>query len=410
VNIAFVFYDHPGNLAGPTINMYRLLPELVQRGHHVTALILYSGTHSPAAKYLSTLGVVCRTRSRAGQTQPEIRWILKQLNQVLPSILVSNLVPSGLFASRWAKQSGIITLTTVRSDHPFHRAIVEQFCALQNAWQLSGVVCVSKILLDKFSAILQEEYPRCVIPSGVPVPEASAAGNSIVRIVYLGRMEEEAKRISLILNSFKEILKKSPETRGQMIGSGAHSDRVQEFIKNENLEYQLEFTGPVDQSQVSASLSGASAILLLSEYEGLPGALMDGMACGLVPIVSDIPGGVSELVQHEFNGLVVEPNPEAVVAAVKRLKSELGLWERLSANARQTIQEKYSLKAAADRWEQFAAELIAAQGEQSKKRVKIPLWFNLPPVHPAMSVEDRRYPPFREWISPWFRKIFPRHS
>ncbi len=390
--------------------MYRLLPELVRRGNQVSAFILYSGSHSSAEMPLKVRGVQCISRRRVSQTQPEIRWILTQLNRIKPSILVSNLVPSACFASRWAKPNGIATIAMIRSDHPFHWAMVDQFCTSQNVWQMSGVVCVSDSLKNHIKLKHPDSYPLRVIPSGVPVCKFSTAENANFRLVYLGRMEEEAKRISLILNSFKAVMLTCQDVDGQLIGGGAYSNDVQAFIKNENLENQIEYYGAIDQSQISEALQGASAILLLSEYEGLPGALMDGMACGLVPIVCEIPGGVSELVQHEFNGLVVEPTPDSVVAAVKRLKNEEGLWDRLSVNARETIQEKYSLEAAADRWEQFAEELILAQGDKSIKKIRIPLWFNLPPVHPAMAVEDRRYPPIRAWLSPWYRKIFPRRS
>jgi glycosyltransferase involved in cell wall biosynthesis len=46
-------------------------------------------------------------------------------------------------------------------------------------------------------------------------------------------------------------------------------------------------------------------LILLSDYEGTPGAVMDGMACGLVPVCTDISGGVQELVIPDQTGLLV---------------------------------------------------------------------------------------------------------
>ncbi|HCS54769.1 glycosyltransferase family 4 protein [Rubinisphaera sp.] len=410
MKIVYILYDHPNCYSGPVVNIKRLLSELVIRGHQISVLILYSGNHASSFKQLESNGVQCRVFRRQSWSLPEIRWILRQVREIDPDVFVPNIVPPAYLAGKWIREAGIVTIGVTHSIDSFHSAIAQKFAVEISDWQVSGLFCISEVVQKELRTNNPQAPPLCSIPFGVPVPIEIVSAREPFQIIYLGRMEEEAKRISLILDTLNAVLNSDDCIKAQLTGEGSCSNKVIKYIEENNNKNRVKFTGSIDNERLHSALRGFSAILLLSEYEGLPGALMDGMACGLVPIVSDIPGGVSELVQHEFNGLVVEPNPEAVVAAVKRLKSEVGLWERLSANARQTIQEKYSLKAAADRWEQFAAELIAAQGEQSKKRVKIPLWFNLPPVHPAMSVEDRRYPPFREWISPWFRKIFPRHS
>lgn len=43
----------------------------------------------------------------------------------------------------------------------------------------------------------------------------------------------------------------------------------------------------------------------MPDFEGLPLALQEAMATGVVPVVREIESGVPELVHHESKGLVV---------------------------------------------------------------------------------------------------------
>jgi len=82
-------------------------------------------------------------------------------------------------------------------------------------------------------------------------------------------------------------------------------------------------------------------------------SLMEAMACGLVPICTRIQSGTTELIKHNENGLLVENREDDVLKAVMRLKTEVGLWERLSKGARKTITQKYTTDRCADRWSEF---------------------------------------------------------
>jgi hypothetical protein len=128
--------------------------------------------------------------------------------------------------------------------------------------------------------------------------------------------------------------------------------------------------------------------VLLSDYEGMPVALMEAMACGLVPVCLWEPSGVAELVQHDINGLVVHDRGDGFVAAISRLANEAGLWERLSRRAQETIREKYSVDVEFRRWHDLVLGMKGSDGRT--RRIGIPILFRLP--DPPLPWGDRRRP------------------
>jgi glycosyltransferase involved in cell wall biosynthesis len=83
----------------------------------------------------------------------------------------------------------------------------------------------------------------------------------------------------------------------------------------------------------NADLSGLLAdfhiLAFPSLSEGYPLAVGEAMACGLVPVVSAVPGP-ADIVLDGSNGLVVPPaDPAALQAALERLIREPEVWRRL---------------------------------------------------------------------------------
>lgn len=132
-------------------------------------------------------------------------------------------------------------------------------------------------------------------------------------------------------------------------------------------------------------------LVLLSDYEGLPIALMEAMACGVVPICLRIRSGIPELVEDGVTGLLVSDRSDDFVAAVWRLRYEPQLWEKLSKAARAKIEAEYSNEVCTASWEAFLKQL--QQGARQRRTITIPKRFNLPPVHPNLKREDNRKPP-----------------
>ncbi len=388
LKVLFVAYDRPHYSGGPIVNLHRLLPELVRRGHEVSLLLLYAGSHSSAKIFLESHGVCCVAIREPTCTETSTRWILDHAEQLQPDIFVPNVSIPAHFAARWIKEAGIPTVGVIRSIDPFYAGIEEEFLRGDEQWRLSGIVCVSPFIESELQ-LRSVPIPMTVIPSGVPVTEKPAARWEPLRVIYVGRMEEIQKRISLVLASMEEILLRRPDVICELYGDGSQASFARTFAQQSKFNARMEFLGTVPENELTDRIGQTSIVLLLSDYEGTPGALMDAMSQGVVPICRDIPGFVPHLVEANRNGVLVEADPNAVADAVDRLADSPELWQQLSRAAHRTIVKRFSLAHCADRWEEFAKELVEATGSMRKPFVS-PAKIILPPPNPNLKAFDRR--------------------
>lgn len=93
------------------------------------------------------------------------------------------------------------------------------------------------------------------------------------------------------------------------------------------------------RDELPGLLEGHGIILFPSLSEGFPIALLEGMACGLAPIATRIPGAM-RLASDQRNALLVPVHDSpAISTAILRLLDDLDLLRRLQAEARRTAGE-----------------------------------------------------------------------
>jgi len=245
-------------------------------------------------------------------------------------------------------------------------------------------------LHDVVNAMRPAHTQLCVIPSGVPIPTECSDQDGALRIAYVGRLEQKQKRILDVVIGMCSVLKKVDRTTATIFGSGSEQQAIKQIISSNGLDHRIFLRGVVSQECIQNELIKHDIIVLFSDYEGTPGALMDGMACGLVPICTDIPGGVRDLVKNSDTGLIVQNRDDAFVSAVDKLNTMPTLRKSLAVAARQHVIRNYSLDVCACRWEAFCSELIASRGQ--RRKIIMPSRFELPPVHPDLASEDYRRP------------------
>lgn len=112
------------------------------------------------------------------------------------------------------------------------------------------------------------------------------------------------------------------------------------------------------RDDAAAFIRAAHAFVLPSLMEGLPRVVIEAMAAGIPPVVTDA-GGSPELVEEEHSGLVVSPGDAGALAgAVERLRGDPALRHGLGDNARARIAGSFHVDRSVDRTLALYAELV----------------------------------------------------
>jgi glycosyltransferase involved in cell wall biosynthesis len=198
------------------------------------------------------------------------------------------------------------------------------------------------VLSQKEKAMLEKRVRNdqiFVLPNCVGVEEATVfqrpyGDDEPLTILFLGRIAL-SKGIDLIYQSL-EILRYTGVTfRFVIAGTGPAQDRyIPKF--RELLGTKFEFSGVVTGAAKIELLKKCNVFLLPSLFEGLPMALLESMAFGLVAITTDV-GSISTVLKHGTNGILVDAQPSAIVTAIERLSADRPYMQALSRNARWQI-------------------------------------------------------------------------
>ncbi|MDO6434159.1 glycosyltransferase family 4 protein [Flavitalea sp. BT771] len=199
-------------------------------------------------------------------------------------------------------------------------------------------------VIDSFVAISREIYEKLchLLPhrrndirlAYFPTPAvhekrtASAAEN--LRVVYVSRLEE--RKNPLLIPEIDAILKsRGTQVTITIVGDGPLRGQLETAIGGRS---NFRLTGFLDNQRLHEIYKENDVFLMTSESEGLPVSLIEAMKTGLVPVVSDIPGGIREIVENGKNGYLVEAgNAPAFAERIGELVSNRGLYNNLSANA-----------------------------------------------------------------------------
>ncbi len=98
------------------------------------------------------------------------------------------------------------------------------------------------------------------------------------------------------------------------IGGNGETERLQDYIRQHNLESLAQFEGWVSGEKKHELLSSSDVYILPSYHEGLPISILEAMNYHL-PVISTPVGGTAEAVQEGINGFLVMPGDKEALYA-----------------------------------------------------------------------------------------------
>jgi glycosyltransferase involved in cell wall biosynthesis len=113
-------------------------------------------------------------------------------------------------------------------------------------------------------------------------------------------------------------------------------------FQKQNPKLPLVITEYVSPQSLPVYYNLIDVLVMPSLHDGLPNALLEGMACER-GIVASAVGGMPDAIQDEENGLLVPPGDVPKLAeAIACLLDDLTLRERLGVAARQSVMSEFT--------------------------------------------------------------------
>lgn len=139
------------------------------------------------------------------------------------------------------------------------------------------------------------------------------------------------KNLMDLLRAFADVHAKAPHARLEIIGDGEQRSIIEAFINNNNLRQAVVLHGW--QHNVAPLMLNWNAFVLSSLWEGLPCAVVEARLLQL-PVIAYNTGGISDVIQHKINGLLIRPGDRQEFArALYTVLSDASFRDRLRAHA-----------------------------------------------------------------------------
>lgn len=123
------------------------------------------------------------------------------------------------------------------------------------------------------------------------------------------------------------------------LGDGPERITLQDLVADYGLNDNVIFYGAVPNAEVYKYLTRSNICILMSEMEGLPIALLEGMRAGLALISTNV-SGIPELITENYNGKLLDPTVDDLMNLL--LNIEDYDWEAMGTNSRKIFEDKYT--------------------------------------------------------------------
>jgi len=188
-----------------------------------------------------------------------------------------------------------------------------------------------------------------VIPNAIDLlPSERVAtrspSNAPLRVVYVGRLIR-AKGIFEILQAVREVQDRGVAVNVTIAGDGPDAAELMAAASQLGIDQHVSFVGPVFGEDKSRLWAEADVFAFPTYHpEGLPYALLESMAFGVVPITTAV-GAIPDVMEDGLQGLLVPAkDPQALAACILRLDADRAEMERMGRSGQKRIREHYTLE------------------------------------------------------------------
>lgn len=254
--------------------------------------------------------------------------------------------------------------------------LLDYACSPLHRWQIRRAIRASDLVIvdaDVCARIVEAEGARNVIKVYMGIDE---------RVFHrIGARETKPAKPRIVstrnlypvydVSSLLEAAAKLEEARNAdfvICGDGPERKRLEKRAKELGLADRFTFAGRLEPAKLAELLRTATIYVSTSLSDSTSVSLLEAMACGAFPVVTDLPAN-REWITHESNGLVIPlRNPQKLAEAIHRALCDEELRLRAAERNDRIIHERGLFKDNMMRVEDAFEKIVAA-----KKKLHSPL-------------------------------------
>ncbi len=150
------------------------------------------------------------------------------------------------------------------------------------------------------------------------------------------------KGLDFLILAAARIKKSQPNWRFVIIGDGPERQCLKTLIKKRELENYIILAGRIPDAY--QYLQAFDLFVLPSIKEGQPWVILEAMAASM-PIVATNIAGISEMIENEKSGLLVEPaDSDALAIAIEKMLTHPSLAHECAISALAAVKEKFRIE------------------------------------------------------------------
>jgi len=378
---------HIPEAGGPAQHVRPWLEELARRGSlevvapsEGSALELYSSFATTTVLPYRALSLgrgLVGALKLGGRFAREVRVFRRHIRRARPDlvVVVTSVVPSAAAAAALAGTPAIVYVGELYErglGHDTSRRAGSKLLVALLERTASAIVCCSKAVAAQFSSSAVTIYPGIDLDRAVAGVEVARKRNG-PRLAVVGNITA-ARGQDVIIRALPAILRELPGTTCVLAGAvldraadRAYYEELLALIAKLGLEDTVRLPGFVDP--VSRVYDEADIVVNPARFnEPLGLVALEALAAGR-PVVATRVGAIPEVLTHERDALLVEPDqPEALAETILRLWRDEALGSGLVSQGRRLAGERFELQRSVAEFVKLVDGVLASRSASDRAR------------------------------------------
>ena len=287
-------------IGGPITWLWRLCEHLPQ--HDWTCKLVLPGTIRPRPEHWNRWPCPVDLLKPVYSGPVLVRSLSNAIRLFNPDVVVNvalDATPNAIRLLRRARGPAVKYIDTLHSDSAPECDRLRPHADIVDAVAVCGEGCDRRVRTQIPELGERVVQFWCPVPCDEEIDHARYASGPL-RLVSLARLCQYPKRVLDLVPLCRRLADANIDFSLTVIGDGPDRAAVEAGIRsNPAIGDRVQFLGWLPNSVALEVLRRQHVILLLSEFEGQPIALLEAMGCGVAPVVTDIPAHREVIVAGE---------------------------------------------------------------------------------------------------------------